>query len=283
MIRLVADTTSSIPPPEAARLGVAYLPQIIVFGDETYRDDTEIDVSTFLKKLRASSLLPKTAAPPPALYTPIYQEMVERGDAIVVIAPSAEVSGTVRSASVAAQDFPNAQIHVIDTRTIACGLGEIVRQAAAWLAEDPNQDVEAFVARVKELAGREHIFFMVDTLEYLHKGGRIGGAQALVGSLLQVKPILTLKNGRTEPFESQRTKRRALARIREIAMTGCTGNPDCHLSLAHGEVEDEARALAAELKAALGLKDILIYDMPPAILTHAGPGVIALSYFEKPR
>lgn len=281
MIRIVADTTSSIPPEKALEMGVAYLPQIIIFGDESYRDDTEMDSATFLKRLRAASALPKTAAPPPALYNPIYKQMVEAGDTIVVIAPSAELSGTVRSATVAAQDFPEAKIHIIDTHTLGCGLGELIYQAVEWLKEDPNQDPDAFVARIREMNSRERVYFAVDTLEYLYKGGRIGGAQALFGSILQVKPILTLKDGRAEPVESQRTKRRAMARLKELVIENCKNNPDAHLSLMHGDARRETEEFAEQLKAELGIPYIRIDDLPPAILVHAGPGVIAASSFAR--
>jgi len=118
MIKIVADTTSGISPEKARELGIAYIPQIIIFGDEAYRDDTEIDNVTFLQKLRSSPVLPKTAAPQPPLYTPIFEEYGKPGNTIIVICPSAEVSGTVRSATVAAQDFPGADIRILDTKTI---------------------------------------------------------------------------------------------------------------------------------------------------------------------
>jgi DegV family protein with EDD domain len=129
---------------------------------------------------------------------------------------------------------------------------------------------------------RQQVYFVVDTLEYLHKGGRIGGAQALLGGILQVKPILTLKDGRVEPFEKQRTQRRALERIRELVLEGCPRTPEAHLAVMHADAEAIARELASDFAAQLGLTDIPIYELPPAIVTHAGPGVLAVSYFAAP-
>ncbi len=277
MVRIIADTTSSLTLEMARQLGVDFFPQIINFGDESYRDDTELDTATFLAKLKAASTLPKTAAPPPALYTPVFQKLTESGDSAVVICPSGEVSGTVRSATVAAQDFPNTDIRVIDTRTIATGLGSIVKQAVKWAADGLSTD--EIVAKVENMASRERVYFMVDTLEHLYKGGRIGGAQMLFGSILQVKPILTLKNGRIEPVESQRTKRRALDRMKEIILAECPQSPEAHLTVMHGDNVDEALAFADELKQALGIPEIPIYLLPSAILVHAGPKVFGVSFF----
>jgi DegV family protein with EDD domain len=279
MVTIIADTTCNLPREEARKLGIPFLPQIIIFGEESYRDDTEIDTQTFLKKLKASSTLPKTAAPPPALYTPIYKELIEKGDTIIVITPSAELSGTMRSAMVAAQDFPGADIRVIDTRTIAGGLTSIVLCAVKWAKE--GLDANEIEKRVRDLIKRQRIYFLVDTLEYLFKGGRIGGAQALFGSILQVKPILTLRDGKTESVETQRTKHKALARFNEIILSECPKGTDAMLAVNHADAEKEANELASFFAKALGIKveDIPIYELPPAIVVHAGPGVIAVNFF----
>jgi len=278
MIKIVADTLSCISLEKAHDLGIEYLPQIIEFGDnESYRDDTEIDSVTFLKKLRAATNLPHTAAPPPALYTPIYERLLAQGHTILVICPSGEVSGTVRSAEVAAKDFPGADIRVINTKSIGSGLGVLVLKALEWAEQ--GLDADAITAKVLEMASREKIYFLVNTLEYLQKGGRIGKAQALVGSLLQVKPILTIKDGHTEPVESQRTKRRAMARICELVEQTCPTNSDAHISVMQGDAIDDANYLVDYFKKYLRIPDIPVFFIPPAILVHAGPGAVAVSYF----
>ncbi len=283
MIKIICDTTSCIAPEEAAKLGIGYIPQIIVFGDESYRDDTEMNATAFLKRLRASSALPKTAAPPPALYYPLYREYFAAGDSVLVICPSADLSGTFRSATVAAQDiapeFPNADLHIIDSRCVAGGLGALVKLALRLVAE--GKDIATVQAEVEKLAKRERIYFMVDTLEYLYKGGRIGAAKALMGSILQMKPLLLFKDGVINPFDNQRTHRRAIARLKEVVLQDCPHGPEAHLSVLHGDAEAEAREIAAELGNLLGIPvdQIPINDLPPAILVHAGPGVIGVSYF----
>jgi DegV family protein with EDD domain len=281
MIQIVTDTTSGLPLDVARAHDIPVLPQIVIFGEEIYRDDTEIDTRTFLQKLRASPTLPKTAAPPPALYNPIFERLLAEGyRTIICLHPSSELSGTVRSALTAAQDFPGADIRVVDTRTIAAPLATAVLLAARWARE--GVDADTIVARVQDLLARQRVYFLVDTLEYLHRGGRIGGAQALLGGLLQVKPILTLRDGRVEPFEQQRTQKRALARLRELVLGECPRTPESYLAVMHADAEATARELAADFAAQLGIPDIPIYELPPAIVTHAGPGVLAVSYFVAP-
>ena len=279
MIHIIADTTSCIPTEQAKQKGIYYNPQIIVFGEESYRDDTEMNSETFLKRMRASATLPKTAAPPPALYTPIYKEKSEQGDTIIVICPSNNLSGTFRSAEVAAKDFPDADIRVIDTQLVAGGLGAVVLQAKKWV--DEGLDADTITSKILEMSKREHVYFAVDTLEYLYKGGRIGAAKALFGSLLQVKPILTIAKGLIEPCESQRTHKRAITRLKEIALAECPQDNNAHFCIMHGDALEEARQLAVDLGPALNIpvNQIPIYNLPPAILVHSGPGIVGLSFF----
>ena len=279
MIKIIADTLSGIPVEEACKLGIPYLPQIIIFGDESYRDDSEITPKIFLEKLTTSSTMPKTAAPPPALYTPIYNQLLSEGHTVIVICPSIEMSGTYRSAMVAAQDFPQSDIRVIDTRTIGASQGSLVYKSLEWIKQ--GIDADSLVDNIKEMASRERTYFIVDTLEFLRRGGRIGNAQALVGSILQVKPILTIKDGHTESAESQRTKRRAVARLHEIVLENCPREQDSYLAVQHGGAEEEARKLAADLKIEIGLEEIRVVDLPAAVLTHAGPGALSVSFFIK--
>jgi DegV family protein with EDD domain len=279
MVKIVGDTTAGLPPEITHRLGLSIIPQIVIFGEDSYRDDTELDTETFLSKLRASATLPKTAAPPPTLYNPIFAAAEKTGETVIVIAPSAKVSGTVRSAEVAAQDYPKADIRIIDSLTLAGNLGTMVLLADQWAKEGCQPD--EIVARVNDLIARERIYFLVDTLEYLHKGGRIGGAKALLGEMLQVKPILTMRNGQAEPYEQQRTKRRALVRLVEMVEEQAPKGAESHLCVMHADAEAEARELAAELKSHMKVSQVPIYVLPPAIVVHAGPKALAVGFFVK--
>ncbi len=277
MVRIVADTTTGLPRDLTEQLGIPVLPQIVIFGEQSYRDDCELDTASFLEKLKASAALPKTAAPPPALYNPIFEKLTAKGGAVIVVAPSAKVSGTARSAEVAAQDFPGADIRVVDTQVIAGNFATLVL-LADQLAK-AGMSADGIVSRLNEWIPRQRTYFLVDTLEYLQKGGRIGGAKALVGEMLQIKPILTLRNGQAEPCEQQRTRKRALARLIEIVEQECPQGPDSHLCVMQADALEPARALAEEFKTRMRLTDVPIYELPPAIVVHAGPGVLAVGFF----
>jgi len=277
MIRIVADTTSTIAPNEAERLGISYIPQIIIFEDKAYRDDNEITTREFLEKLKKSPVLPKTAAPPPILYHPIYEKFASQNDTIIVVCPSQKVSGTFRSAADAALEFPEADIRVVDTQTIGPALGTLVKKALFWANEGKSADF--IVEQIEKLGQKMRIYFYVDMLEYLHKGGRIGTATALVGSLLQVKPILLFKDGQVNPFEKQRTKKRALSRTVELVKEECLASADSYLAILEADAMEDAEALKKEFEDHLMIDSVQITDLPPAIIVHVGPGVVAASFF----
>lgn len=277
MIHIVTDTTSGLSAGLAQQYDIPVIPQVIMFGDQSYLEGIEIDHATFLSRLRTSKTLPKTAAPPPGLFVDVFRARARPGDTVLCIHPSAELSGTVRSALTAAGDFPGMDIRVVDTRTIASPLAALALQAARWAGQ--GQEADAIMAGLEAMIPRAHVYFLVDTLEYLQKGGRIGGAAALIGSVLQVKPILELREGRVEPLERERTQRKALARLKELVLAGAVRGPESHLGVLHAGAPDAARALADDLGRQLAVPDVMIMDLTPAIVTHAGPGVLGVGFF----
>lgn len=277
MTMIIADTTCGLPRDLLAQRGVPLIPQIVVFEQDAFHDDKELDTAAFLKKLKASKTLPKTAAPEAPLYYPFFKEAQEKGESVIVVAPTAKASGTVRSAQTAAQEFPNADIRVVDTQTISCNLGSLV-----LLADDmakAGESADAIVAKLNDLIPRGRLYFLVDTLEYLAKGGRIGGAKRLLAELLEIRPILQVRNGQVEAFEQQRTKKRALARLTEVAAEQCPGGESSWLSVIQVEAEKEAEAFAADLKSKINVPQIPIYELPPAIVVHAGPRTLGVGFF----
>lgn len=277
MTVIVADTTCGLPRDLLKQRGIPCVPQVVIFGDESYHDDEQLDTSAFLRKLKASPTLPKTSAPEPPLYFPFFEEAKENGRSVVVVAPTGKASGTVRSAETAAQEFPGLDVRVVDTQTVSCNLGSLV-----LLADDmakAGRSADEIVSKINDLIPRGRLYFLVDTLEYLAKGGRIGGAKKLLAELLSIKPILQVKNGQVEPFEQQRTKKRAMARLAEVVEQECKGGDDSHLCVIHAAAEEEAKALAGELKSKIRVSDIPIYELPPAIVVHSGPGALGVGFF----
>lgn len=277
MAIIVADTTCGLPKQLLLQRGIPFVPQVVIFGDQSFHDDGELDTPEFLRKLKASPALPKTAAPEPTLYDPIFQKAKEQGESVVVVAPSAKISGTVRSAETAAQEFPGMDIRIIDTLTVSCNLGTLV-----LLADDmaksgcgPDEIERALQAWIP----RGRLYFVVDTLEYLAKGGRIGGAKALLGELIQIKPILAIRDGQAVAYEQQRTRKRSLARLVEVVESECPKGEASHLAVLQVAAEAEARDLAANLKSRMNVAEVPIYELPPAIVVHGGPGAMGVGFF----
>ncbi len=277
MTVIVADTTCGLPRELLERRGIPFVPQVVIFGDQSYHDDGELDTPEFLRKLKASPVLPKTAAPEPTLYYPIFDKARERGESVIVVAPSAKISGTLRSAEVAAQEYPGMDIRLIDTLTVSCNLGSLVLEADDMSKSGkPPDEIES---AIRAMIPRGRLYFVVDTLEYLAKGGRIGGAQALIGELIQIKPILAICDGQAVPYERQRTRKRSLKRLVEIVASQCPKCDSAHLAVLQVAAEQEAEELAADLKACMNLQEVPIYQLPPAIVVHGGPGAMGVGFF----
>ena len=277
MTIIVADTTCGLPRALLEERGIPVIPQVVMFGEESYHDDKDFDTVVFLQKLKAAARLPKTAAPEPSLYFPVFEEAQRKMESVIVVAPTGKASGTVRSAETAALDFTGMDIRIVDTQTISCNLGSLV-----LVADDmakAGRSADEIVSQLTGMIPCGRLYFVVDTLEYLAKGGRIGGAKKLLAELLEIKPILQVKDGQVEPFEQQRTKKRAVARLVEVAAEQCRGGENAHLCVIQAAAEQEAQALAEELKSKIQVADIPIYQLPPAIVVHAGPKTLGLGFF----
>jgi len=278
MVKIIGDTTSALPDAIAEHYQIPIIPQVINFGEDSYLEGLEIDLPTFMEKLQASKQLPRTAAPPPDLFVKEFARFAPLGEPIICVLPSAVVSGTVRSATVAAKEFRGADIRIIDTGFIAAPVATLLEMAAEWAAA--GLDADTIEDRIYKLLPHCHYYNVVDTLTYLAKGGRIGGAAALFGSMLQVKPILTLADGRVEVFEKIRTQKRALERIKQLTVDTIAPAPDGHLAVMHASVPDQAQVFADELGELLNLRDVPVFNLPPAFVVHAGPGVLGVSFFD---
>ncbi len=278
-IRIVTDTTASLPAGFAAAHQVEVVPQVVIFGAQSYKENVELSAADFVQRLTTTPDLPKTAAPEPGWFVEAYRRQLAAAATVISLHPSSEVSGTVRSALTAKDtDFPAADIRVIDARTVAGNLGTLVQLAVAWA--EAGVAADEIVARVQGLIPRGRTYFLVPTLEYLRRGGRIGGAQALLGSVLQIKPILELRNGRVEALERVRSHHRAFERLKELVFEKCPRSAEAHLCVMHADDEPEAAKLAADLGEFLGVVHIPLYGVGAAITTHAGPGTLGVGFFE---
>jgi DegV family protein with EDD domain len=277
MVHIITDTTSGLPPEIAARYDIPVVPQVINFGRESFLECEEMDSQMFMERLVSSDVLPQTAAPPPELFVKHMERFAADGQPILCIHPSSKLSGTVRSASIARQQFPNADIRVMDTLAIGGPLAWMVICAAEWAGE--GLDADTIWQRLEAIIPRIRLYFTVDTLEYLRRGGRIGGAKALLGNLLHIRPVLALREGQVEPLASERTRARALQHMLDLAVEEAPRDREPMFSVMHAAAPDVAEHMANEIRVRFGEVKLMVMNLVPAIVTHGGPGAIGLGYF----
>lgn len=277
-VRIVTDTTAGLPNDILERYNIPNVAQYVHFGDEALREEYEVDAATFYARQAAAPELPKTSAPSVGDMLEAYQQVLDEspGATILSIHPSTDVSGTVRSARPAAAEFPDADIRIFDTRSVSIGLGLMVWEAARMAERGASPD--AIMARMEAMRDGTQIYFVVDTLEYLAKGGRIGRATHLVGSLLDIKPVLALCDGVVESYSRARTRRRSLSMLQEMAIQGAGERPGLRLGLAHAVCADEVAPMAEAFRTQLDPEVFLYSDLGPSIGVHAGPGTVAVGW-----
>ncbi len=273
MIHLVTDSTSDISPSDAQALGVHVVPLIVRFGEEQYRDGVDIDADQFYEKLEHSDVHPTTSQPSPDVFATLYKTLLsDPQDQVVGLHISAKLSGTLQSAALAAQEFDPGRIHLVDTESVSGGLQLLVRAAL----DDINAGETA--AAVAEMAARRRskvtIVVLLDTLTYLHRGGRIGRAQALVGSLLNVKPLIAVRDGEVVPLARPRSRSKGIEMIVE-QVRSCAplrGLAEFHAAAAESMVDLETR-----LGAAVSNVTAVLGRIGPVVGAYSGPGGLGVA------
>ncbi len=273
-VAIVTDSTADLPPGLAEEHGIAIVPLSVAFGDDVYRSGIDIDTDRFLALLARSPQLPVTSQPAPDAFANQYRTLAADHDAIVSIHISGNLSGTLQSATLAAREVAaEIPVTVIDSGTVSMGLG-MLAITAARLAHD-GASVAAIEAAVIEEARRVEILFMVDSLESLRRGGRIGRAASLLGTVLDLKPTLRLVDGEITPLEKTRTRKRAIRNMVERVRQEPGIRRIC---AAHTGRPDDASAVLKEFELLLPREEMYITALGPVVATHAGPGVIGLIY-----
>ncbi len=280
-IALVTDSTAYLTPSLRERYGVHVIPLYVHFGTKTYRDGVDLDTSLFYSLLRRSETLPTTSQPSLGDFLALYRELGREAEAIISIHLSTGISGTVAVAQMARDALQEEMvsppdIRIIDSRTTSGGMALLVTAAARAIAE--GHDVDTVVTMVEKLIGRMHTVFVVDTLTYLHKGGRIGGAATLIGSMLQVRPLLYFKEGKIDLLEKARTTRKARQRMLELAAEWADGRP-VHAAVVHAEAHGAAEMTRRYVAEHLECRELFVLEFSPVIATHVGPGTVGLALY----
>jgi len=271
-VRVVTDSASDIPPAIARGLGITVVPCNVHFGERTYRDGIDLTSEEFFVKLVSSPVMPTTSQPSVGVFQETYRRLAKETNQIISINLPAKLSATLNSARLAAQSLPEVEIAIVDSTQVCMAQGWLVIIAAR--AARQGMGLADIVALVEDTIPRLRLIAFLDTLEYLQKGGRIGKASALLGTLLKVKPLIQVLNGEALPLENVRTRQKALQRLVEIV--GDLG-PLEEVAVMHANAPATARQLV-EMLAPIYPPDCILIGQVGAILgTHAGPGAVGVA------
>ena len=273
MVRIVTDSTADLTQEQQQAAGITVVPLNVHFGDQVFRDHVDLTADEFFRRLKASSQLPRTSQPSVGAFEEAFKKIRAGSDEIVSVHLSSKVSGTYNSALMAAQAVGQDAIDVVDSLSTSMALGFMALEAAKLARA--GKDRTAIAERLRSLVPKARVICVVDTLTYLERGGRIGKARALLGSLLNVKPILQLKEGEVVPLGRARGRPQALSRL--VELLGRDGKVS-QLAIMHGAAHTDAEQLRDRVASSYPGLEILLTEIGAVLGTHTGPGVIGFTY-----
>lgn len=270
-VRIVTDSTADIPPALAAEMQITVVPLFVIFGDEVFRDGVDLTAEAFFRRLRSSSALPRTSQPPPAAFVQVYESLANP-DGILSIHISSRFSGTFDTARAAARVLEGrCRVEVLDSGSASMGVGLAVLAAAR--VANTGGTIDQCLAAARSIVQREQVLVTVETLEYLRRGGRIGRAQAFLGGLLNLQPILTIREGETYPLARARTRMKALDRIIDLAIEGGVDQA----AVMDATTPEDADYLVSALRERFPEADIFRGRIGPVVGVHGGPGIVGMA------
>ena len=277
-IAVVTDSTTYMPPDLVKKHNISVAPQVLIWGDQTYRDGVDIGSGEFFTRLKTAKVMPSTSQVAVVSFQEVFQDLVEKGFEVLALLVSSKLSGTTQSAMQAKELMGSAgeKVNVVDSQSVAMALGFQVLAVARALEDGASlQDAIALAEKSYQNTG---VFFAVDTLEFLHRGGRIGGAQRFLGTMLNMKPILAIQDGRVEGIERIRTKAKAHDRVLELTVERVAGRTPVRLATLHANAAEDARALLTRAEAELRPVESVFTEVSPTVGTHTGPGTVGLAF-----
>ena len=276
-IALVTDSSANLYPEFIKYHNIQVLPLKIHWGDENFEDGVDITPSDFYERLTKSSDLPTTSQPSMQEFLNVFEKLAPHCDGIIVPLISSGISGTVESAQSALAQFSGVPVEVVDSQSTAAGLALVV--IAASRAAKAGKNLEEIKQITVNVASQVQLYFMVNTLEYLHRGGRIGGASRFLGTVLNIKPILYLdEQGKIDALEQVRTSRKAMARLVDLAAENADRKP-AHVGILHANAPDLAERFQIQIAGRIRCSQLDIYELSPVIGTHVGPGSIGVALY----
>ena len=277
-IALVTDSTSYMPEELLKKYNISIAPQVLIWGDKTYNDGVDIKPQEFFEKLKTAKIMPTTSQASPATIHPIFQGLVDQGFDVIAIHVSSKLSGTVQSALQAKEMMGNAgeKVTVVDSLSTSMAMSfQVLAVARVLEAGASLKDAVAIAEKARDHSG---IYLVPETLEFLHRGGRIGGAQRFLGTLLNMKPVLELRDGRVEPVDRVRTKSKAHDRMIELVAERVNGKSNIRVATLHANAAEDAKAVLAKAIQAFNPVENIFAEVSPTVGTHAGPGTVGLAF-----
>lgn len=275
-VKIVTDSTADLPPELAKELGISVVPIYVRFGNETYRDIIEISHDELYSRLANDSTHPSTSQPPPSDFAEVYRQLSQEADEIVSIHVSSKLSGTYQSALNAANTFKESHVQVVDSMAVSMGLGLTVITAARLAQAGHN--ISTIMEEVKQAVSQTKMMGLLDSLKYLARGGRVGKAKSLLGGILNVKPLLFLKDGEIHPSGLARTRGKGLERFVDN-IKGALGVQEA--AIVYSTSHEEAHSLKERIGSFFDKSRIHISQLGPALGAHGGPGTLLMAFREK--
>jgi DegV family protein with EDD domain len=277
-VALVTDSTAYLPSDLLKAHNITVVPQVLIWGDETFHDGVDILPDEFYRRLSTAKVMPTTSQVAIVTMKDTFEKLLSAGYDVLGIFISSKLSGTMQSAIQAREMLSKAadKIAIVDSFSTAMAMGfHVLTAARAAESGAPLNECKKLAEEAQKHTG---VYFVVDTLEFLRRGGRIGGAQAMLGSALNIKPILMLEDGKIESVEKVRTKGKALDRLVEIVVEKASGRTPVRIATLHANAEAEAQSVLAAAAAKLNPVEKFLTSVSPVIGTHAGPGTVGLAY-----
>jgi len=277
-IAVVTDSTAYIPADLVQQYNLTVTPQVLIWGEETFEDGVDIQPDEFYTRLKTSKVMPTTSQVSIAKMKSTFESLIEQDYDVLGIFLSAKLSGTIQSAIQAKEMMEKAgeKVTFIDSMSTAMALGFQVLTVARAVEDGANlEDAVALAEKAREHTG---VYFAVDTLEFLHRGGRIGGATRFLGTALNIKPVLAILDGHVEAVEQIRTKKKALDRVFELVSEQVKGKSPVRVATLHASAEEEAKVLLDKATKELNATESILTTVSPVVGTHAGPGTVGLAY-----
>jgi DegV family protein with EDD domain len=277
-IAIVTDSTAYLPQEITMKYNITVAPLILIWGEESLRDGIDIKPQEFYTRLQKAKILPTTSQVPINTMQNVFTDLIERGFDVIGVFISSKLSGTMQSAIQAKEMMGSAgeKVTAIDSKTSAMALG--FQALAAARAVEAGASLKDCIALAQKAHEHSGVFFTVDTLEFLHRGGRIGGAQRFFGSALGLKPILGVNDGRIDGVERIRTKRKAHARLVELVAEHVKGKSNIRISGFHANAEGDARAVLTKVQEKTNAMESIFTELSPVIGNHTGPGTVGLAF-----